>query len=153
MVDKWSACSPFTATIQVRILLKTTFFVCNLFEKNENKQKEAGNGPFLTTETDFRSRICHHYFASKIANHDFLNFCSRFTDHRVEDRLLAGDEATCRDPIFGKRFRSGLSWVAQPIPSPALRPASKTWRHCKLFLRHIHTSADSTVDSCLSAER
>ena len=42
-----SACSPFTLTIRVRIPLKPTVVsVQFLFEKNENKQKVAGVGPF-----------------------------------------------------------------------------------------------------------
>ena len=44
---KWSACLPSTPTIRVRIPLKPTVFsVKFVFEKNENKQKEAGVGPF-----------------------------------------------------------------------------------------------------------
>ena len=47
-VVKWSACSPSTPTIRVRIPLKhTVFSVKFVFEKSENKQKEAGVGPFL----------------------------------------------------------------------------------------------------------
>ena len=45
-VVKWSASSPSTPTIQVRILLKPTVFSAKfVFEKNENKQKEAEVGP------------------------------------------------------------------------------------------------------------
>ena len=51
-VVKWSTCSPSTLTIRVRILLKpTAFSVQFVFEKNENKQKEAGIGPFEKTTT------------------------------------------------------------------------------------------------------
>ena len=47
VVVKWSACSPTTPTIRVRIPLKPEkFFVIFVFEKNKNKQKEAGVGPF-----------------------------------------------------------------------------------------------------------
>ena len=44
----WSACSPSTPTIRVQILQKPT--ICNVkfvFEKNKNKQKEAGLGPLF----------------------------------------------------------------------------------------------------------
>ena len=48
LVVKWSACLRSTPTIQVRIPLKPTVFsVKFLFEKKENKQKEAGFGPFF----------------------------------------------------------------------------------------------------------
>ena len=48
VVVKWSACSTSISTIRVQILLKPTgFSVKFVFEKNENKQKEAGVGPFL----------------------------------------------------------------------------------------------------------
>ena len=44
---KWSACSPSALTVQVRIPLKLTIFsVKFVLEKNENKQKEVGVGPF-----------------------------------------------------------------------------------------------------------
>ena len=47
VVVKWSAYSPFTPMILVRIVLKLTVFsVKFVFEKNENKLKEAGVGPF-----------------------------------------------------------------------------------------------------------
>ena len=42
VVVKWSACSPSTPTIRVRIqLTPTVFSVKFVFEKNKNKQKEA----------------------------------------------------------------------------------------------------------------
>ena len=48
MVVKWSAWSPSTLTILVRIqLTPTVFSVKFVFEKNANKQKEAGVGPFF----------------------------------------------------------------------------------------------------------
>ena len=47
VVVKWSACSPSIPTIRVRFLQKpTVFYVKFVFEKNENKHKEAGVGPF-----------------------------------------------------------------------------------------------------------
>ena len=50
VVVKWSTFSPSTLTIRVRIPLKPTVFsVKFVFEKKENKQKEAGVGPFLIT--------------------------------------------------------------------------------------------------------
>ena len=57
VVVEWSACSPSTLTIRVRIRLKPTVFSVKFgFEKNENKQKEAGVRPFfkktLTKEQD-----------------------------------------------------------------------------------------------------
>ena len=49
VVVKWSVSLPSTPTIRIQIPLKTTVFsVKFVFEKNENKQKEAGLGPFLT---------------------------------------------------------------------------------------------------------
>ena len=46
VVVKWFECSPSTPTMRVRILLKPTFFLQRfVFEKNENKQKEARVGP------------------------------------------------------------------------------------------------------------
>ena len=48
VVVKWSACSPSTPMIRVQIPLKPTVFsVTFVFEKNENKQKEVGVGPFF----------------------------------------------------------------------------------------------------------
>ena len=48
MVVKCTVCSPSTPTIRVRIpLMSTVFFVKFVFEKNENKQKEAGVGQLL----------------------------------------------------------------------------------------------------------
>ena len=45
-MDKWSACSPSTPTIQVRIPSEAySFSVKFLFEKTENEQKEARIGP------------------------------------------------------------------------------------------------------------
>ena len=43
VVVKLSACSPSTLTIRVQIPMKSTVFpVKFVFEKNENKQKDAG---------------------------------------------------------------------------------------------------------------
>ena len=42
---RWSAYSPSTQTIKVRILLKPIIFFCEMFEKNINKHKEVGFGP------------------------------------------------------------------------------------------------------------
>ena len=48
MVVKRSACSPSTPMIQVQIPLTPTVFSAKfVFEKNKNKQKEAGVGPFI----------------------------------------------------------------------------------------------------------
>ena len=41
------ACSPTTPIIRARIPLNTT-----IFQKNGNKQEEAGDGPFLKTHED-----------------------------------------------------------------------------------------------------
>ena len=49
VVVKWSACSPSTPTIRVQIPQAfSVFSVIFVFEKKENKQKEAGVGPFKT---------------------------------------------------------------------------------------------------------
>ena len=54
VVVKWSACSPSTPTIRVRISLKPTVFpVKFVFEKKENKQKDAGVGPLKTITRKF----------------------------------------------------------------------------------------------------
>ena len=54
MVVNWSACSPSTPTIRIRIqLTPIVFLVKFVFEQNENKQKEAGVGPFLNNERPF----------------------------------------------------------------------------------------------------
>ena len=51
VVVKWSACSPSTPTIRVQILLTSTVFsVKFVFEKTENKQKEAEVGPFFKSK-------------------------------------------------------------------------------------------------------
>ena len=51
VVVKWSVCLPSTPTMRVRIPLKSTVLpVKFVFEKNENKQKVAGVGPFLKKE-------------------------------------------------------------------------------------------------------
>ena len=51
MVVTWSACSPNTLTISVRIPLKPAVFNLKIdFEKNKNKQKEAGDGLFFKKE-------------------------------------------------------------------------------------------------------
>ena len=51
---KWSADLSSTPTIRVRIpLTPSSFSVKFVFEKNENKQKEAGVGPFLKREDGF----------------------------------------------------------------------------------------------------
>ena len=48
VVVKWSACLPFILTIQFSNPAEAySFSVKFVFEKNENKQKEAGVGPFL----------------------------------------------------------------------------------------------------------
>ena len=48
MVVKWSACSPSTLTIRVRIpLTSAVFSVKSVFEKNENKQNRQGLAHFL----------------------------------------------------------------------------------------------------------
>ena len=46
VVVLWSAWSPSTPTLRVRILLKSTFVFCKLCEKNENKQKGLGMAMF-----------------------------------------------------------------------------------------------------------
>ena len=50
---KWSAFYRSTPTIRVRIQLKRFFFV---FEKNENKQKEAGVSPFKQIKNPHRTK-------------------------------------------------------------------------------------------------
>ena len=45
-VVKWPACSPSTPTIRVQIPLKSTVLFYELFEKDGNWQKEAGDGLF-----------------------------------------------------------------------------------------------------------
>ena len=45
VVVKWSACSPTTLSIRIRIPLK--FNSVNCLKKNGNKQKEVGDGPFF----------------------------------------------------------------------------------------------------------
>ena len=48
VVVKWSACSPSTPTIRVQIPLKLRVFSVEfVFDRNENKQKEARVGPFF----------------------------------------------------------------------------------------------------------
>ena len=48
VVVKRSALAPFTPTIRVRIPLKSTVSSSSLFDINESKQKDAGNGPLKT---------------------------------------------------------------------------------------------------------
>ena len=53
VVVKWSACLPSTPTIRVQILLKpTAISVKFVFEKNKNKLKEAGVGPFFKNNSN-----------------------------------------------------------------------------------------------------
>ena len=60
---KWSECSPFTQTIRVQILLKSTvFFVKFVFEKIENKQKEAGVGSFKKIKRKINSVSRQEFF-------------------------------------------------------------------------------------------
>ena len=47
VVAKWSSSLSSTPTIGVRIPLKPILFYEKMFEKSENKQKEAGDGPFF----------------------------------------------------------------------------------------------------------
>ena len=57
MIVKWSACLPSTLTIRVRILLTLTVFSVKLvFEKNENKQREAGLPIFLKKVQTFQKK-------------------------------------------------------------------------------------------------
>ena len=51
MAVKWLGCLPSTPSIRVRIPLKPKVLFCKLFEKNENKQKEAGYGPIFIKKT------------------------------------------------------------------------------------------------------
>ena len=53
MVVKWSACSPSTATIRVRIPLKSTVFFSEMLWKKRNMQKESGDGPFKISSCYF----------------------------------------------------------------------------------------------------
>ena len=47
-VVKWSACSPSSLMIRVRIQLRPTVYpIQSVFEINENKQIETGVGPFF----------------------------------------------------------------------------------------------------------
>ena len=50
VVVKWSTFSPFIPTILVRIPLESTVLSSKLFEKNENKQKEAGDSPLKNSD-------------------------------------------------------------------------------------------------------
>ena len=57
VVVKWSACSPSTLTIRVPIpLISAVFSVKIVFEKNKNKQKEAGVGPFFLKKNEIDNR-------------------------------------------------------------------------------------------------
>ena len=47
---KWSACSPSTPTIRVRITPKSKVVFGGLFEKNENEQKETEDELFKNTQ-------------------------------------------------------------------------------------------------------
>ena len=58
MVVKW--CSPNTLTMSVRIPLKPAVFNLKIdFEKNKNKQKEAGDGLFFKKECQRQSCRAH----------------------------------------------------------------------------------------------
>ena len=71
VVVKWSAYSPFTPMILVRIVLKLTVFsVKFVFEKNENKLKEAGVGPFWKMVTLRHPKMIEIYF-SAVSNKGF----------------------------------------------------------------------------------
>ena len=58
MVVKWSACSPSIQRSEFESRWNLQFFFKFVFESNENKQKEAGNGPFYkkTIYTSFLVR-------------------------------------------------------------------------------------------------
>ena len=80
-VVKWSACSPYTLTIRVRILRKSTIFLKIVAEKNENKQKEAAIDP-LKTVTTIQKNSGHGTFGQMVnVNTRDLQFKSslRFT--------------------------------------------------------------------------
>ena len=52
VVVKWSTFSPSTPSIRVRIPLKSTVLFCtSVFQKSENKQKEAVDGPIFFKKT------------------------------------------------------------------------------------------------------
>ena len=83
VVVKWSARSPSTPTIRVRIL---QFFCTILFEKNENKQKEAGFGPFLFFKKEKSNSESNPKFLSYLLSHinlqsplSFFLFCFSFS--------------------------------------------------------------------------
>ena len=66
VVVLWSAWSPSTPTLRVRIPLKSTFLFCKMCEKNENKQK----GPEMVM---FKKRLivlkfCKERMAQLIVN-------------------------------------------------------------------------------------
>ena len=50
VVFKWSACSPSTPTIRVRITPKSKVVFGGLFENNKNVQKETEVEPFKNTQ-------------------------------------------------------------------------------------------------------
>ena len=54
---KWSACSPSTLSIWIRILLKPTIFLEIFFWKEQNKQKEAGVGPLKNSNTNNKRQV------------------------------------------------------------------------------------------------
>ena len=56
VVVKWSACSPCTPTIPVKILLGSTIFCKIVIEKNKNNQKEAAVCLFKNKHKNFRKQ-------------------------------------------------------------------------------------------------
>ena len=68
VVVKWSASLLSTLTFRVRIPLKITVFsVKFVFERNENKPKEAGVGPFLKNLwATFGYFLLHHLVTLRV---------------------------------------------------------------------------------------
>ena len=78
VVVKWSACSPSTPTVRVRIPLKSTVFSVEfVLANNENKQKEAGVGPLkkkiLVYKVYSIESFYHKHHALASVHHVFLN--------------------------------------------------------------------------------
>ena len=64
VVVKWSACSPYTPTIRVWILLKSTFLCKIVVEKNESKQKRGRSWP-IQKQSSILCQITQWYVLAK----------------------------------------------------------------------------------------
>ena len=121
VVVKWSAYSPSTLTIQVRIPMTPSIFFCKICVWKERNKKEAGVGPFLKLQRQYsnqrpKKRKYHRRPRSHRRWRHGPKWENFFDKSSVSLRISFLNEDVQRSATFtpgwGQRYKTFLLYVA-----------------------------------------